>query len=70
MSKRAGKGRGAGTGAKQAAAVGGCGAADARMLPAREAAVVAVSGGRHRRSDDCVGHILTLSRRKAMFSHS
>src|SRR5215472_15801148 len=45
-----GKGGGAGTGAEQTAAVGGCRPADARELPAGEAAVEAVSGGRGRGS--------------------
>src|SRR6516225_6678897 len=46
--ERVRKSRGASTGAKQAAAVGGCGAAAARELPASETAVEAVSGGRRR----------------------
>src|SRR5712692_5879021 len=41
-----GKSRSAGTSAEQAAAGGGCGAADARELPAGKAAVEAVWGGR------------------------
>src|SRR5713226_1305837 len=46
-----GKSRSAGTSAQQAAAGGGCGAADARELPAGEAAVEAVWGGRRRGSE-------------------
>src|SRR2546427_11506064 len=46
-----GKSRSAGASAQQAAAGGGCGAADARELPAGEAAVEAVSGGRRRGSE-------------------
>src|SRR2546425_1505881 len=46
-----GKSRSAGASAQQAAAGGGCGAADARELPAGEAAVEAVWGGRRRGSE-------------------
>src|SRR2546427_3779677 len=45
-----GKSRSAGASAQQAAAGGGCGAADARELPAGQAAVEAVWGGRRRGS--------------------
>src|SRR5437016_14458190 len=45
-----GTGGGAGTSAQPAVAGGGCGAADARELPAGEAVVEALSGGRRRRS--------------------
>src|ERR1700757_3399720 len=48
--ERVGKGGGSSTGAKQAAAVGGCGTPDAGVLPTSEAAVEAISGGRRRRS--------------------
>src|SRR2546425_12975683 len=46
-----GKSRSAGATAQQAAAGGGCGAADARELPAGQAAVEAVWGGRRRGSE-------------------
>src|SRR3989442_3041316 len=46
-----GKSGSAGASAQQAAAGGGCGAADARELPAGEAGVEAVWGGRRRGSE-------------------
>src|SRR5712691_4479801 len=46
-----GNSRSTGASAQQAAAGGGCGAADARELPAGEAGVEAVSGGRRRGSE-------------------
>src|SRR5437879_1716350 len=49
--ERGRKGGGARTGAQQAAAVGGCGAADAGVLPTSQAAVEALSGGRRRESE-------------------
>jgi hypothetical protein len=46
-----GAGRGAGAGAERAVASGGRGGADGRQLPAREAAVEAVPGGRGGRAE-------------------
>src|SRR5262249_52346210 len=49
--ERVGEGGGAVTGAQQAAAVGGCRPADASELPASEASLEAISGGRRRWSE-------------------